>query len=74
MSTTVRRNPKFSFKLYCVVETVDTINQRLAERGGKMTLSVTLKRIKRINSLARQFNAVTGTADEIRAALLAAIA
>jgi hypothetical protein len=62
VSTFMKRNPQFSFKLVVIQETQQAIEQRMLSRGGKITSTIE-RRIKRMLSLSKQA-IFSGTAKE----------
>jgi hypothetical protein len=68
VSTTIRNNPDFNFKLYCIVETPDIIRERLASRGGVLTIAAE-RRMKSVSKMAARAH-VSGTYNEVSRLLL----
>jgi 5-methylcytosine-specific restriction endonuclease McrA len=63
VSTFIKNNPQFSIKLIVIQETQQTVEQRMLERGGKITPTIE-RRIKRMLSLSKQA-VFTGTSQEV---------
>jgi hypothetical protein len=63
VSTFIKNNPQFTYKLIVIQETENTINARMIGRGGKVTDTIK-RRIKRMQSLAKQA-IFTGSSSEV---------
>lgn len=68
VSTFMKRNPQYSYKLIVIQEGLATIQARMLARGGKITFTIE-RRIKRMESLAKQA-AFSGTSAEVLVYLL----
>lgn len=53
VSTFIKRNPDFDIKIIVIIESIDTLNQRILSRGGVITPTIE-KRAKRMEALAKQ--------------------
>lgn len=63
ISTFIKNNPNFEIKLIVIVEGIDTLNQRMLARNGKITSTIE-KRAKRMDALAKQA-IFSGTSQEV---------
>jgi len=67
VETVMKNNPQFTWKLYVIQEDVNTVIDRLRNRGGQFTESV-VKRMHRMRTLAKKA-VFTGTSQEVLDAL-----
>ena len=63
ISSFIKRNTDLDIKLITIVEDIDTLNQRMIARGGKITPTIE-RRAKRMTALAKQ-SIFSGTSQEV---------
>ena len=63
VSTFMKRNPQFNYKLIVIIEDISTLENRMVARGGQVTDTIR-RRLKRMHSLAKQAEFV-GTSSEV---------
>jgi len=64
VSTTIKLNPEFVYKVVFIDESLEVVRQRIELRGGTYNEEAVLKRQKRLRSLALRHQAFSGSSDE----------